>query len=227
MDSVLLNLCFDLDDTLYAEADYVRLGHAAVAREAANISHIDVDVLLDVMTCGANPFDALHSYLHDSGFEMSVARMVEIYRFETRGIRPYPDAVRFLELMKRESVPMTLITDGRSISQRNKYEDLGLERYIPSERLIISQELGAGKETSLPFVKAESLVKARNRIYVADNPAKDFLMPGLMGWTTVAVRSRGGNIHPQRFDDVAPNCRPHYVIDSFDSLPVILQQLAL
>lgn len=223
----MLNLCFDLDDTLYAEADYVRLGRETVAREAAHISHIDIRILLDVMAGGGNPFDALYSYLNASGFEMSVARMVEIYRFETHGIEPYPDAIRFLDLMKRNGVPMTLITDGRSISQRNKYEDLGLERYIPAERLIISQQLGAGKETSLPFVKAESLVKARNRVYVADNPAKDFLMPGLMGWTTVALRSRGRNIHPQRFGNVPQACRPHYVIDSFDSLPVILQRFTL
>lgn len=224
MESVELNLCLDLDDTLYAEADYVRLGRQAVAREASRISLVDPDILLGVMDSGANPFDALHSFLLSSGAGMPVDRMVEIYRFETRGVKPYPDAIRFLELMKAEGVPMTLITDGRSVSQRNKYVDLGLERYIPAERLIISQELGAGKDTSLPFVKAENLVKARNRVYVADNPAKDFLMPGLMGWTTVAVRSRGRNIHPQRFNSVPQAYRPHYIIDSFDSLPVILKQ---
>lgn len=223
MDKYALHLCLDLDDTLYSEAEYVVSGRQAVAAEAARLCGESAESLFALMQSGGNPFDLLHRHLTAKGIDMGVERMVEIYRFETGCITLYPDARRMLDFMSGQpDTALTLITDGRGRTQRNKWRALGLDSYIPSRMVIISGEIGSGKTTSLPFVKAERLVDARLRVYVGDNPVKDFLMPRAMGWMTVALRDRGSNIHPQRFEEAEPACQPHYIIDSLDCLPKLL-----
>ena len=54
--------------------------------------------------------------------------------------------------------------------------------------------------------------EASRFIYVGDNPAKDFVVPAMLGWDTYCLRSRPGNIHPQQ------ECPDAVMVDSLTGI---------
>ena len=71
---------------------------------------------------------------------------------------------------------------------------LGLaERLRP---IIYTDELGNGMQKPHPqgflAIQNEFGLPARNFVYVADNPSKDFIGPRALGWKTVRVRRPEG-----------------------------------
>ena len=53
--------------------------------------------------------------------------------------------MRTLDTLKAEGVRIGLITDGRSVQQRNKIEALGLGRWIENADIVVSEEIGSEK----------------------------------------------------------------------------------
>ena len=53
--------------------------------------------------------------------------------------------------------------------------------------------------------------------YIADNPAKDFIAPNALKWTSICLLDQGKNIHPQDFQ-VAPAQLPTYRIKKLKEL---------
>jgi putative hydrolase of the HAD superfamily len=83
------------------------------------------------------------------------------------------------------------------------------------QAVVLSDELGLGcwKPSPAPYRKmlAALAVPAGDALYVADNPAKDFVAARKAGWWTVQVRRPEGQYHqlvPQ------PGYEAHFVIDS-------------
>lgn len=198
-------LVFDLDDTLYKEADYVASGCraiAAAAHEACTL--LSPAKALSIITGEASTaagFDALLAEIQHlcPGNQFDIKALLKIYRFHKPDISLSPEVREVLGSLKRRGVCMGIITDGRTVSQRNKIEALGLMEFFRSENIIISEEIGADKKSPEPF----SDMMRRNPgeshfVYVGDNPAKDFLWPNRLGWTTVMLLdTTGRNIFPQ------------------------------
>lgn len=217
-------IAFDLDDTLYKEQDYVRSGLRAVAREAAGISGLPVEELAAMMLAAPNghdAFEALESRLKGhSGEELfPIWRMVATYRNHKPELQPDPAVNEILSRLKQRGYTLSLITDGNPVRQHAKISALGLARFFDRDNIIVSADTGADKTTPLPFVQAENLAPGSRRIYVGDNPAKDFHWPNLRGWHSVMLRDGLGlNIYPQRPDLVAPQYRAATTIGSLSQL---------
>jgi putative hydrolase of the HAD superfamily len=189
---------FDLDDTLFPERDYAFSGLAAVA-QAFPDELGDPAASLPAM---CRLFDTEHrsrifnQRLAERGRSADaklIQQMIEAYRAHRPILRLHDDADRCLSRL-RGRVKLGLITDGPAAVQRAKIEALCLEPRM--DAVILTDELGAGmgKPHTMSFERiAESLAVAASRcIYVADNPAKDFLAPNRLGWGTVRiVRSDG------------------------------------
>lgn len=217
---------FDLDDTLYKELDFLKSGFRAVSRHAATLTGIEAESLYSEMMAarqrGENAFDTLHSRHFDTDKDF-ISRAVEIYRFHKPQIALDGDVREVLEALSRQGLRLGLVTDGRSTTQRNKIEALGITRYFAPENILISEETGVEKSSILPW---QTLVRrypnAARFIYVGDNPAKDFHTPRMLGWTTIGVRDREGiNIHPQ--SPAAPEYAPDVWIDELSELPERLE----
>lgn len=219
-------IVFDLDDTLYKELDFLKSGFHAVARHVASLTGIEAERLyLEMMAArqrGENAFDMLSArhFDVDNGF---ISKAVEIYRFHKPQITLEAGAGEVLEALTRQGLRLGLVTDGRSITQRNKIEALDITRYFAPENILISEETGVEKNSILPW---QTLVRrypnASHFIYVGDNPAKDFRMPRMLGWSTIGVRDRDGiNIHPQI--PPAPEYAPDVWIDELTELPERLE----
>ncbi|MDO4319675.1 MAG: HAD family hydrolase [Bacteroidales bacterium] len=219
-------IAFDLDDTLYSEADYVDACLHNVARELGKRTGREPSELYDIMASADNAYDALCDM--PGGAPFSLDEYKEIYRSTMpRGIMLRPDARELLDTLRTQypDIPLYIITDGRSVGQRNKIAALALERRIDAGHIIISGESGYDKHTPMPF---SMTMMRENRplrwVYVGDNPAKDFRWPNLMGWTTVMLDDiEGRNVHAQPADaDIAPEYRAQIHIANLNELPTKL-----
>lgn len=212
---------FDLDDTLYKEHAYVLSGYDAVARQVAH-------------TAGLNPRRVLTEILSSHDAMAAASRLsnlpvdlwVNLYRNHYPSISLDPAALHLLNELKSRHIPMAIITDGRAVGQRQKYLALGLDRYVPNSRLLISEETGAEKTSPLPFQKimAEYPDEAA-WIYIGDNPRKDFLHPNSLKWTSIMLRDNfNENIHPQDLSPLPEEYHPQFTIPTLSSaLQIILQ----
>ena len=93
---------------------------------------------------------------------------------------------------------MGIITDGRSVTQRNKIEALGLEDTF--DDIIISEEFGSSKPSEENYLYFEKKYGNSNFTYIGDNTVKDFVTPNSLGWNTLCLLDDGNNIHKQNLD---------------------------
>ena len=191
-------IAIDMDDTVYLERDYVRSGFRAVDRHV--LEHAGV---AGFFTCAwdlfvegerGDVFDQVLATLSLKN-EFDIIDLVRCYREHTPEIRMTEDSMVFLEAVKGR-VPLALVTDGPSASQRRKIDALGLEHFV--DELIVTDERGAtwGKPqlTAFEHLQVRFGAEPESCIYLADNPAKDFQAPGSLGWQSLRIR-RAGSLH--------------------------------
>ena len=119
-------IAFDLDDTLYQEIDFVMSGYRAVSRFVEKeYDYADAfAVLSEAYRKHLNPFDALALALKPTAIDID--RLVDIYRNHMPEISLSRATEITLQYLQGEDAILCLITDGRSTTQRNKIEALGL-----------------------------------------------------------------------------------------------------
>jgi putative hydrolase of the HAD superfamily len=190
-------IVFDLDDTLYLEIDFVRSGFAAVDRwvndRFAILGFFDRAWALFEAGRRGDVFDRA---LLELGIPVSpglVRHLVDIYRGHAPSIQLAPDAEETLDaLCHRRSA--ALLTDGFGTTQARKVAALGLTGRL--RPIIYTDELGSDMQKPHPqgflAIQKEFGLGAREFVYVADNPAKDFVGPRGLGWKTVRVRRPEG-----------------------------------
>lgn len=168
-------IVFDLDDTLYKEADFVASGCRAIAAAAHEacpaLSAADA---LEIIRSGDSTsagFDALLAEIQrlSPGNPFGISELLRVYRFHKPDISLSPEVRDTLDMLQRAGVRMGLITDGRAATQRAKIQALGLEQYFMPSNIIISAEIGADKTTPTPF---EEMMK-RNTEHAAPDGLSD------------------------------------------------------
>lgn len=190
---------FDIDDTLYLERDYVRSGFRAVGAWA----HQELG-LADLGEQASAAFeDGVRGSIFDvalanAGLEVTpelITQLVACYRQHVPDIKLLDDARACLnELGLSAEMVVAIVTDGPLASQSAKVRSLGLADW--SQDVIFTETLGAG--FGKPHPRAFELIEQRfgargdQCVYVADNPAKDFVAPHQMGWMTIRVRRKQG-----------------------------------
>ena len=199
-------MVFDLDDTLYKEQDYLlsayreiagRIGEKETRRQGVQVDKI-FDQMLRWRQEGENVFQCL---IDTYGLDMTVDDLLTIYRFHVPAIRLDEETKHLLDSLHRAAV-IGLITDGRSLTQRHKIEALGLSAYMDEEDILISEETGHEKPSEVPYRHFMARYPACTYYYVGDNPAKDFVAPARLGWTSICLLDDGRNIHPQELAGV-------------------------
>jgi putative hydrolase of the HAD superfamily len=218
---------FDIDDTLYPERDFVRSGYDAVCRHIREHMSADGpfeqwlwDRFLSGQVCGA--FNALSERFGLNLDEGDVRRLVEVYRFHTPGIRPYDDIPRLLEKISAAGA-VGIVSDGPRRQQQNKLEALGLEKHFPSRAIVLTDAVDGGSPKPSPagFERAAAALEVAHQscVYVADNPAKDFLAPNHLGWLTIQC-VRDGQVHSENQAPVGGS--PRRVVRGGGELEVVL-----
>lgn len=223
-------VAFDLDDTLYAEWDYVRSGYRAVARAVADVTGADATTLADMMM-RHRPlgFEAVLDHIKGlpGADTFTIDGMVETYRAHTPliGLRPHAEAT--LRTLAERGATLMLITDGSTRHQRAKIKALGLERFFAPEAILISEETGGDKTTAVPWAIAHDMYgePGSRFFYVGDNLSKDFRLPNMAGWTTVMLRdAHENNVFAQKPSEWPPENLPRITIDNISDIIAICQQ---
>ena len=220
-------VCFDLDDTLYKEIDYLKSAYREIASYAADYCRgcSDSPIILSVKAYeamllaykeGQNAFKRLNAFL---GINLPISQYLQIYRMHKPNIRLSKSAVSALNSLKSPECIIGLITDGRSVQQRNKVEALGLNRWIIEEDVLISEEFGSEKPTPANYEYfMKRYPESDEFMYVGDNLQKDFIAPNALGWQTVCLKDDGRNIHKQDFTSVSTKAMPKMIIEDLKSL---------
>ena len=210
---------FDLDDTLYPESSFVRSALAAAGRHAAKsfgTGSLDVEVLR-LFEAGHRQqiFQAAHAAAgHGILSDERAKELLKAYReHRPESLTWFPDARQIVEQLHGK-YPLELISDGYLPTQANKFAALGAGVWIPNP--IFTESLG--REHWKPSPRAFELVMQRHPgakfVYVADNPAKDFVAPRALGWRTVHVIRpegvhQGAQVHAAGIPDMTTDTLLH------------------
>ncbi len=224
--SLFSAIVFDLDDTLYAEREYAFSGFRAVGEAFA-------DRLGDPRDSAARMrrlFDSEHrprvfnALLAELGLNAEpklIEAMMEISQAHRPTIRLYDDAEVVLNKL-RPDYRLGLLTDGRFSTQELKIDALEIRGRF--DAILITSELGPGfgKPSPRPFefISTCLQVVGSRSVYVADNPAKDFVGPNALGWMTVQIQRADGVYCDQ---NPATGGEPDQVIETLDRLVDVIE----
>ncbi len=207
----------DLDDTLYAEADYRASGLRAVC------------AMVNLLLNPATPLDSASLNLVDeadplaqickrAGLPPSLKEtLLWVYRLHTPDIHLSPEVARVVATLESHCQAVAVLTDGRSVSQRLKLKALGLA-HLPA---YISEDYDSGKPAPLRYQKVMGDFPAQAYVYLGDNPLKDFAAPNALQWQTVGLRGVGvpggtRNIHSQDCEGLPAANLPQQWVSSMD-----------
>jgi putative hydrolase of the HAD superfamily len=203
---------FDLDDTLYPEAAYVRSGFRAVAQAAARLYGVPAAEayreLEQLFREGARG-DTFDRWLYVRGITADVNELVAVYRSHSPTIEPFEEAPGLLAGLRARGFRLGLLSDGEPEIQYGKLDALGLRAAF--DATLVSGELGRDAWKPSPrglIALAGRLgVEPGDAVYVSDNPAKDFKAAREAGMHSIRVRREGGvysHLEPQS-PDYAPD----------------------
>lgn len=195
---------YDLDDTLFRERDFCRSGFRFLETEIRKLVGECPEGLAskmnDRLIRRENPFEVFESLcrplIEETRIEWDLQKFISLYRSHYPDIQPIPEVMNQLIEQSERGIVTGIITDGRSITQRNKIKALGLDRYVAPQNILISEETGFDKTHPEPFIQfVRNYPEARKFTYIGDNPKKDFHHPRLLGWDTVCVPPHPDNVH--------------------------------
>jgi putative hydrolase of the HAD superfamily len=194
----LRTVVVDLDDTLYAEEDYVHSGFRAVSDWAAE--HLDIAASQGYIELGSLfrsgvRGDTFDRWLSSHGVDSDgvIGELVRVYREHKPQIQPFAEAPALLEHLG-ERYRLGLLSDGYEQVQTAKLEALGLREAFAA--VLITDELG--REAWKPSPRGFEVLLERleaspaEAVYVSDNPAKDFVAARDAGMRSVRVRHPHG-----------------------------------
>lgn len=192
-------LVFDLDDTLYKEIDFVISAFNYITEYLWKRNRVDVSNLAAELVKKKDflLYDEIISKLEISQHDFTLEKYLELYRFHYPKLDINNNLITMLKDLKENGFILGLITDGRSITQRNKLHSLQITDFFDS--IIISEENGFSKPHSFNYQQIEAqYIDSDVFLYIGDNTDKDFNYPLINDkWRSICVLDNGLNIHPQ------------------------------
>jgi len=200
---------FDLDDTLISEYDYLKSAYEEIANLVDCNNPKLLNRMLELYNLGSNVFD----YIISNYEACKLSTLLDIYRNHKPNINLKEGAIRLLKLCKDRGYVLGLISDGRSITQRNKLKATSIEELF--DEIIISEEFGSEKPNEKNYMAFDKY--NGQKYYIADNTKKDFVTPNRLGWTTICLKDDGFNIHKQSFE-LDKEFLPQYIYTTLNEM---------
>jgi len=230
---------FDLDETLYDYGSIRKLANQKVAKLVEKLGLIGSNTFIQTLRQITKEFyDKYHGLpelfdrktrfrevfkvLNLDVEDKVVVRLADEYwNFVFQRIKPYPDVVPILEVLKKEGYRLGIISDGLIDVQLNRIRALKLEKYF--DIFTFSEEVGKNKPALEIFQLAlkKANCEASEAIMVGDNVKTDIAGANRIGMISIWIR-RG------IFKDIEPNNQletPNYTIYTLNELTDILKQI--
>ena len=207
-------IIFDLDDTLYKEIDFLKSAFRQIA-DVIGITGV-YDFMLKCYRDGENAFKMV---IERYNLSYTVDQLLDIYRNHKPDITLDPSIGATRDELKSRGWTMGLMTDGRSVTQRNKIDALGLSEWIEPNCILISEEFGYGKPDEHCYQYFIERYPNAKFCYVGDNLNKDFVTANKLGWQTICLLDDGRNVFSQQI--VLP--KEYLPQQTIKELPELLQ----
>jgi putative hydrolase of the HAD superfamily len=208
---------FDLDDTLYQEYSFLESSFRNISSYYVDFDSRIFEKMLDQYAQQKDVFGFLLNSWPD--VFSSKTDLIQLYRNHIPEIELFPGVSNILDKIKAINCSIGLLTDGRSITQRNKIKALGLESVF--DKVIVSEEFGSEKPTEKNYLVFYELNPNGKFFYFGDNLSKDFITPNGLGWDTICILDNGKNIHTQDFSLPNPYL-PRHCIESYFDISLIV-----
>ncbi len=207
-------IVFDLDDTLYNEIDFLKSAYQELAKKLSPGSW--QQLFSNLFSRYRNKMNVFEHVSETYGVSMN--ELINLYRNHFPDIKPFDGVMGLISHIKEKEGKVAIITDGRSITQRNKIKALGIIDYI--DFIAISEEIGSEKPNEVNYRLIEKELKCPINYYIADNIKKDFITPKRIGWQTICLMDNGLNIHSNTFQYLNEEHLPHEFISSMTDLHI-------
>jgi len=226
---------FDVDDTLYSTTEFAaRARRAAVqAMIAAGLRMEEEDCLRELEEV-IQEFSSNYEHHFDklllrlpretlggvSPLILVAAGMVGYHDTKFHNLSPYEDAIEVLRQLKDRGMHLGIISTGIGIKQAEKVVRLGLNRFMDTQAIFITDSIGISKANPKIFLRACQAVGAPpgQAMYVGDNPEHDVDVPHETGLLTVLQRRSGKHVNKRSRHE------PDYVIHNFWDLVEIIDR---
>ena len=188
----LKGLVFDLDDTLYLQADYKRSGFKAVAAWLSEYKDIDSIWAYKALDNILQEKGPSHPYIFNLfveryGLESHiVTKLVEVFIEHQPQISCFSGVSDMLSRLRKQ-YKLGILTDGRLASQEKKITALRLRDKVDAILCSDSMETSKPDESLYSWFEEKFDLAPSELAYIADNPAKDFVGANQLGWRTVRV----------------------------------------
>lgn len=210
---------FDLDDTLYPEADYVDSGIRYVCAQISSLCGIDCYETIKTHRLEGANLDWLSLACELTGLKPSVKEsLLWMYRLHLPDIKLSENCSASLERITSAALAVAVLTDGRTVTQKLKLASLGLSHY-PA---YVSEDYGSAKPAPDRFQAIQKDFPAEKYVYVADNVQKDFLGCKPLGWIGIGMRGNDRNIYSQLTQGSPEAALPEYWVNSWEELTELL-----
>lgn len=193
-------IVFDLDDTLIKEIDYLK---SAFYEIASFLDNSNKDSLYQEMYFLYLQQENVFQKLVVKYPQNTVFQLQHIYRNHVPKFQNAVEVFKLLEYFYNKNYKLGIITDGYSVTQRNKIKSLNIIDML--DLVVISEEFGTEKPTSKNYEIFHQF-NTDEYYYIGDNFNKDFIAPNKLGWKTIGVLDDGTNIHKQH-----TNLSPQYL----------------
>lgn len=204
------NVCvvFDLDDTLYKEIDYLKSAYLEISSFLEQTTSLK-SVYRLMCESYQSQKDVFQMLVELTDYQISKEYLIQRYRTHVPNILLDEETRKCLDVLLNSKAIIGLVTDGRSVTQRNKIEALGLNRWIEDSNIIISEEFGSEKPSLRNYRYFEKKYPQFRFFYIGDNIQKDFVAPNKLKWRTICLLDNGLNIHKQSIE-MDRECMPDY-----------------
>lgn len=216
-------IVFDLDDTLYKEQDFLISAYKEIAtyiEKRYTIKYI-FEKMIENYHQHKNVFEEL---IKQYGTMLTLDKLLYIYRHhEPKKCYVETDVFNILtSLASQKNVFLGIMTDGRSITQRNKIRCFQLSKFFNEDMIIISEEFGSKKPDIKNYLFFMNKVPNASYYYIGDNTFKDFITPNTLRWTSICLLdNENKNIHKQDFS-LPIAYLPQYKVDNLSDILTII-----
>ncbi|AOF49991.1 hypothetical protein AC806_04150 [Tetragenococcus halophilus] len=202
---------FDIDDTLYDQLH-------AFERAVNNLGlkthwHLDIPRLYHLMkeygdeSFSTTGFDreklknmqifrikqALHDYNIEITDKQAIKFQIDFENYQN-DIILFPEMEKLFNLLVAKKQTLGIITNGTLKRQQKKIKALQLEKWVPRENILISEEVGVSKPEKLIFNffedKLSDSIKNQTLFYIGDNYVNDIIGANSVYWKTIWVNYR-------------------------------------
>lgn len=205
-------IVFDLDDTLYDEINFVKSGFKEVASYLKNEKYYHFMIDIFETEGSGKIFDKL---IDTFDLDVNINKLIEIYKFHIPNITLPKESLALLKFTK--SFKTALISDGHYLMQQNKFNALGLHKYI--DYPLLTDFYHTKKPELKPYMMVMKKFKDEKKfVYISDNPKKDFIAVNELGWIGIRYKNPVGI-----YKDFENNT--NYEVEKRESIVTLLQSL--